>query len=168
MTQATSTLAAPGTIRGATVTTEDGGRLNAFATEPRMEVVDVQSSWGFHERAEKLNGRMAMLGFIALLAELTGAAVWSSDRPLGEGQIWRLRQQIGVQAPRAEMRQQPQGVGVGETAERAGAVDDERLGEGVAGAQSEECCERDCGYHIGFPRSYFSTVDFLATGRAYR
>ena len=56
------------TIRGATVTTEDGGRLNAFATEPRMEVVDVESSWGFHERAEKLNGRMAMLGFIALLA----------------------------------------------------------------------------------------------------
>mgnify|MGYP006279652279 CR=1 FL=1 len=28
--------------------------------------------------------------FIALLAELTGAEVWSSDRPLGEGQIWRL------------------------------------------------------------------------------
>ena len=55
-------------IRGATVTTEDGGRLNAFATEPRMEVVDVESGWGFHERAEKLNGRMAMLGFIALLA----------------------------------------------------------------------------------------------------
>ncbi len=59
--------AAP-TIRGATVTTEDGGRLNAFATEPRMEVVSAESGWGFHERAEKLNGRMAMLGFIALLA----------------------------------------------------------------------------------------------------
>ena len=55
-------------IRGATVTTEDGGRLNAFATEPRMEVVSPESGWGFHERAEKLNGRMAMLGFIALLA----------------------------------------------------------------------------------------------------
>ena len=27
-----------------------------------------ESGWGFHERAEKLNGRMAMLGFIALLA----------------------------------------------------------------------------------------------------
>jgi hypothetical protein len=56
------------TIRGATVTTEDGGRLNAFATEPRMEVVSAESGWGFHERAEKLNGRMAMLGFVALLA----------------------------------------------------------------------------------------------------
>jgi hypothetical protein len=31
-------------------------------------VVSVESSWGFHERAEVLNGRMAMLGFIALLA----------------------------------------------------------------------------------------------------
>ena len=56
------------TIRGASVTTEDGGRLNAFATEPRMQVVDTESAWGFHDRAEKLNGRMAMLGFIALLA----------------------------------------------------------------------------------------------------
>ena len=58
----------PAVIRGATVTEEDGGRLNAFATEPRMQVVDVESGWGFHERAEKLNGRMAMLGFIALIA----------------------------------------------------------------------------------------------------
>ena len=65
MTQASTNAA---TIRGATVTTEDGGRLNAFATGPRMEVVDVESGWGFRERAEKLNGRMAMLGFIALLA----------------------------------------------------------------------------------------------------
>ena len=55
-------------IRGAAVTTEDGGRLNAFATEPRMEVVEAEQGWGFHERAEKLNGRMAMLGFIALIA----------------------------------------------------------------------------------------------------
>jgi hypothetical protein len=55
-------------IRGATVTTEDGGRLNAFAAEPRMEVVAVENGWGFHDRAEKLNGRMAMLGFVALLA----------------------------------------------------------------------------------------------------
>ena len=55
-------------IRGATVTEEDGGRLNAFASEPRMQVVEAENGWGFHERAEKLNGRMAMLGFIALLA----------------------------------------------------------------------------------------------------
>jgi hypothetical protein len=56
-------------IRGATVTQEDGGRLNAFAAEPRMQIVDAaDNGWGFHERAEKLNGRMALLGFIALLA----------------------------------------------------------------------------------------------------
>jgi len=58
----------PQVIRGATVTTEDGGRLNAFASEPRMQVVEAEQGWGFHDRAEKLNGRMAMLGFIALLA----------------------------------------------------------------------------------------------------
>ena len=71
MTQATPAAPTPAvaaaTIRGATVTTEEGGRLNAFATEPRMEVVSSESGWGFHERAEKLNGRMAMLGFVALL-----------------------------------------------------------------------------------------------------
>ena len=55
-------------VRGAPVTMEDGGRLNAFATEPRMEVVEAEQGWGFHDRAEKLNGRMAMLGFISLLA----------------------------------------------------------------------------------------------------
>jgi len=66
MTQANP--AAPTSVRGATVTTEDGGRLNAFATEPCMQVVSPERGWGFHERAEKLNGRMAMLGFIALLA----------------------------------------------------------------------------------------------------
>ena len=62
----TSSSSAP--IRGAVVTTADGGRLNAFATEPCMQVVEPENGWGFHERAEKLNGRMAMLGFIALLA----------------------------------------------------------------------------------------------------
>jgi len=55
-------------MRGAVVTTEDGGRLNAFAAGPRMQVGAAENGWGFHERAEKLNGRMAMLGFIALLA----------------------------------------------------------------------------------------------------
>ena len=62
MTQSTSSNVP--VIRGASVTTEDGGRLNAFATEPRMEVVEVESGWGFHDRAEKLNGRMAMLGLL--------------------------------------------------------------------------------------------------------
>ena len=67
MSQADLTMSPP-IIRGATVTTEDGGRLNAFAREPRMVVVDANQGWGFHTRAEKLNGRMAMVGFVALLA----------------------------------------------------------------------------------------------------
>lgn len=54
-------------IRGASVTTEEGGRLNAFAKEPRMEVVSPERGWGFHERAERLNGRFAMIGFVALI-----------------------------------------------------------------------------------------------------
>jgi hypothetical protein len=33
-----------------------------------MEVVEATQGWGFHDRAEKLNGRLAMLGFIALMA----------------------------------------------------------------------------------------------------
>jgi len=55
MAQATATAPSAldrATIRGATVTTEEGGRLNAFATEPRMEVVSAERGWGFHERAE--------------------------------------------------------------------------------------------------------------------
>jgi hypothetical protein len=48
-------------------TTEDGGRLNNFAIEPRM-YVDEGSSLGFTEEAEKANGRAAMIGFVILLA----------------------------------------------------------------------------------------------------
>ena len=62
------TSASSARIRRAVVRTEDGGRLIAFGAEPRMQIVEAENGWGFHERAEKLNGRMAMLGFIALLA----------------------------------------------------------------------------------------------------
>ncbi|NJK39201.1 MAG: high light inducible protein [Oscillatoriales cyanobacterium RM1_1_9] len=47
-------------------TTEDGGRLNNFAVEPRM-YVEESSNAGFTPEAEKLNGRLAMIGFVALL-----------------------------------------------------------------------------------------------------
>lgn len=57
-----------------TVTTEDGGRQNAFAIEPRMyidptiEEQIMQDNYETHsERAEKLNGRLAMLAIIAAL-----------------------------------------------------------------------------------------------------
>ena len=43
-----------------TVTTEDGNRQNLFAKEPPMTVMDVAET--HNEKAEKLNGRVAMLG----------------------------------------------------------------------------------------------------------
>ena len=48
-----------------TVTTEDRGRQNVWAKEPRMDVMDVAVT--HNEKAEKLNGRLAMLGVVAAL-----------------------------------------------------------------------------------------------------
>jgi hypothetical protein len=52
-----------------TVTTEDGGRTNMYATEPRMYVSETDAErYGletYAERAEKMNGRFAMMGFVA-------------------------------------------------------------------------------------------------------
>ena len=48
-----------------TVTTEDGDRQNVFAKEPKMIIEENYVS--HNERAEKLNGRLAMLGIIAAL-----------------------------------------------------------------------------------------------------
>ena len=52
-----------------TVTTEDGGRQNMFAREPQMYISKTDAErYGYEsyaERAEKLNGRTAMLGFVA-------------------------------------------------------------------------------------------------------
>tara|TARA_R100000781_G_scaffold53680_4_gene35080 strand:+ start:201 stop:386 length:186 start_codon:yes stop_codon:yes gene_type:complete len=44
-------------------TTEQGGRFNRYATEPQVEVMDVD----YFENAERVNGQMAMIGFIAAL-----------------------------------------------------------------------------------------------------
>ena len=46
-----------------TVTTEDGGRQNLFAKEPQVKVMEVSVT--HNERAEMLNGRLAMLGIIS-------------------------------------------------------------------------------------------------------
>jgi len=48
-----------------TTTTEDGGRYNVFAKEPPMEIIEVFET--HNEKAERLNGRLAMLGVIAAL-----------------------------------------------------------------------------------------------------
>jgi len=56
-----------------TVTNEDGGRLNAFAKEPQMYAMEVSVT--HNEKAELLNGRLAMLGIIAAL----GAYIVTGD-----------------------------------------------------------------------------------------
>ena len=52
-----------------TVTTNERGQQNLFAREPHMYVSQTDAErYGYEtyaERAEKLNGRVAMLGFIA-------------------------------------------------------------------------------------------------------
>jgi hypothetical protein len=60
-----------------TVTTEDGGRTNMYATEPRMYISQTDAElYGYEsyaERAEKLNGRVAMLGFVAAVVSYATA-----------------------------------------------------------------------------------------------
>ena len=51
------------TSSSSTVTTEDGGPQNMFASEPRVEVMDVDQS----KAAELANGRWAMIGFVAAI-----------------------------------------------------------------------------------------------------
>jgi len=55
-----------------TTVTEDGGRTNMYAKEPTMYLQEITVT--HNERAEKLNGRLAMLGVIAALGAyaLTG------------------------------------------------------------------------------------------------
>ncbi|GAB4473485.1 MAG: chlorophyll a/b-binding protein [Elainellaceae cyanobacterium] len=48
------------------VVTEEQGRQNIYAVEPQM-YVDSEVRTGFTEYAEKLNGRLAMIGFVSML-----------------------------------------------------------------------------------------------------
>ena len=54
-----------------TVTTNEHGQQNLFAREPQMYVSQTDAErYGYEthaEKAEKLNGRTAMLGFVAAL-----------------------------------------------------------------------------------------------------
>ena len=58
-----------------TVVTEDGGRTNMYAVEPQMYTMEVSVT--HNENAEKLNGRLAMLGVMAALGAyaLTGQVI---------------------------------------------------------------------------------------------
>ena len=44
---------------------EDGGRANLYAIEPQMQVMEI--TMDHNTKAEKLNGRLAMLGVIAAI-----------------------------------------------------------------------------------------------------
>ena len=48
-----------------TTITEDGGRSNVYATEPTMYTEE--PTMPHNEKAEMLNGRLAMLGVIAAI-----------------------------------------------------------------------------------------------------
>ena len=54
---------------------EDGGRANLYAKEPPMEIMEVTET--HNEKAEKLNGRLAMLGVMAAIGAyaLTGQII---------------------------------------------------------------------------------------------
>jgi len=59
-----------------TVTTNDRGQQNLFAKEPTM-YTDETYTVNYNEKAEMLNGRLAMLGVIAALGAyaLTGQII---------------------------------------------------------------------------------------------
>ncbi len=58
-----------------TVTSNEYGQQNIFAKEPPMVIMDVTET--HNEKAEKLNGRLAMLGVIAAMGAyaLTGQII---------------------------------------------------------------------------------------------
>lgn len=47
---------------------DDQGKMNNFAIEPRVYVDEQGDRTGFTPYAEILNGRLAMIGFISLIA----------------------------------------------------------------------------------------------------
>ena len=57
------------------IVTEERGRLNLYAIEPPITIIDVRDL--HNENAEKLNGRLAMLGVMAALGAyaLTGQII---------------------------------------------------------------------------------------------
>tara|TARA_B100000212_G_scaffold314088_1_gene267411 strand:- start:35 stop:277 length:243 start_codon:yes stop_codon:yes gene_type:complete len=53
------------------VTTESGGRQNMFPNETRPYIDETVSYEGYPQNAEKVNGRWAMTGLVALLGAYT-------------------------------------------------------------------------------------------------
>ncbi|WP_066380121.1 MULTISPECIES: chlorophyll a/b-binding protein [unclassified Anabaena] len=59
---------------------DDQGKLNNFAIEPKVYVDDQGDRTGFTPYAELINGRLAMIGFISLIAleVLTGQGIFGA------------------------------------------------------------------------------------------
>ncbi|WP_299407340.1 chlorophyll a/b-binding protein [Acaryochloris sp. IP29b_bin.148] len=52
-------------------TSDDRGRINSFAVEPKA-YAQTEPVFGFNKNAERISGRLAMVGFMSiLLLELT-------------------------------------------------------------------------------------------------
>ncbi|GAB1541230.1 chlorophyll a/b-binding protein [Scytonema sp. NUACC21] len=47
---------------------DEAGKMNNFAIEPKVYVDDQGDRTGFTPYAELINGRLAMIGFVALIA----------------------------------------------------------------------------------------------------
>ena len=55
-------------MRGTGSIVDDQGKMNNFAVEPRVYVDEQGDRTGFTPYAELLNGRLAMIGFVSLIA----------------------------------------------------------------------------------------------------
>ena len=71
-----------------TITTESGGRQNAFPNETRPYIDESVSYEGYPQNAEKVNGRWAMIGFVALIGAyattgqiIPGCLLYTSPSP---------------------------------------------------------------------------------------
>ncbi|MEH2245375.1 high light inducible protein [Nostoc sp.] len=64
-------------MRTNTAIIDDQGKLNNFAIEPRVYIDEQGDRTGFTPFAELLNGRLAMIGFVSLIAleVLTGNGI---------------------------------------------------------------------------------------------
>ncbi|BAY77701.1 high light inducible protein [Nostoc linckia NIES-25] len=64
-------------MRTSTAIVDEQGKLNNFALEPKVYVDDQGDRTGFTPYAELLNGRLAMIGFVSLIAleVLTGHGI---------------------------------------------------------------------------------------------
>ncbi|MFN6463240.1 MAG: chlorophyll a/b-binding protein [Nostoc sp. DedVER02] len=55
-------------MRTSTAIIDEQGKLNNFAIEPKVYIDEQGDRTGFTPYAEMLNGRLAMIGFVSLIA----------------------------------------------------------------------------------------------------